>query len=565
MLEGPRAQAQARGARARDSSPPAPPTLTDSEDTPSPGAPADRQRRPLSGAPTPGELLAAPALPCKGKMPADPELAAPAVASSGAPELTGSALSTPGQRSARGDPAGSGPARRLIIPEGPAEAAGSGGPGCASRGEGSVELGTGERAGGVGNQYLQGRERALGEAVGEATRSAAALDHIMARKLSARKRARLDEAAGGAGCSGSRVQAGTSMAEEDGGMQGAVRVDELLEMIAQAGDQRLLQEARERASAGAAAAATAGDAGAAVELAGLESNGVAGAHVLPAEAADTGAPVLQIRGWRRSLVRALSPQARASGVAAASRDREPRAAANDDGRTDTDQADGGLALRASGGNGDSHTDASTAGSPSTPDGRGRSTNINASASRLAWRVDVSAECSGLGFGLAFLVSQDSEVMDLLSLDLPPAAQLALAPVLRGGADARGGLDVQEVLRTVAVYGAVAARRRDILQEAAGRHARNASMSHTRAPLDYARVRFRGDGPRGSGAAVDVEWDVVVGTDGVVTDDVNIQVWAPEGLSQVEATALVDKMKRLWEAVCVLKGPASALSVLVALL
>ena len=430
MLEGPRAQAQARGARARDSSPPAPPTLTDSEDTPSPGAPADRQRRPLSGAPTPGELLAAPALPCKGKMPADPELAAPAVASSGAPELTGSALSTPGQRSARGDPAGSGPARRLVIPEGPAEAAGSGGPGCASRGEGSVELGTGERAGGVGNQYLQGRERALGEAVGEATRSAAALDHIMARKLSARKRARLDEAAGGAGCSGSRVQAGTSMAEEDGGMQGAVRVDELLEMIAQAGDQRLLQEARERASAGAAAAATAGDAGAAVELAGLESNGVAGAHVLPAEAADTGAPVLQIRGWRRSLVRALSPQARASGVAAASRDREPRAAANDDGRTDTDQADGGLALRASGGNGDSHTDASTAGSPSTPDGRGRSTN--ASASRLAWRVDVSAECSGLGFGLAFLVSQDSEVMDLLALDLPPAAQLALAPMLRGG-------------------------------------------------------------------------------------------------------------------------------------
>ena len=565
MLEGPREQAQERGARARDSSPPAPPTPTDSEDTPSPGAPADRQRRPLSGAPTPGELLAAPALQCKGKMPADPELAAPAVASSGTPELTGPALSTPGQRSARAHPAGSGPAKRLVIREGPAEAAGSGGPGCASRGEGSVDLGTGERAGGVGNEYLQGRERALGEAVGEATRSAAALDHITARKLSARKRARHDEAAGGAGCSGSRVQAGTSMAEEEGGMQGAVRVDELLEMIAQAGDQRLLQEARERASAGAAAAAaTAGDPGTAAGLAGLESNGMAGAHA--AESAGTGAHVLQIRGWRRSLVRALPAQARASGAAAASRDREPRAAAVDDGRADTAQADGGFELRASGGTADTHTGAGTAGAPSTPDGRGRSAN-NASASRLAWRVDVSAECSGLGFSLAFLVSQDSEELDLLSLDLPPAAQLALAPVLRGGADARGGLDVQEVVRTVAVYGAVAARRREVLEEAAGRHSHsgNASMSHTRAPHDYARVRFRGDGPRGSGAAVDVEWDVVVGTDGIVSDDVNIQVWAPEGLSQGEAAELVDKMKRLWEAVCVLKGPASALSVLVALL
>ena len=42
-------------------------------------------------------------------------------------------------------------------------------------------------------------------------------------------------------------------------------------------------------------------------------------------------------------------------------------------------------------------------------------------------------------------------------------------------------------------------------------------------------------------------------------------WAPGELSGDEALAFVDKVKRLWEKVLMLKGPASALDVLLGLI
>lgn len=65
--------------------------------------------------------------------------------------------------------------------------------------------------------------------------------------------------------------------------------------------------------------------------------------------------------------------------------------------------------------------------------------------------------------------------------------------------------------------------------------------------------------------IDVRWTINVSPDGTVTEDTEVLPWAPGDMSEEEALTLVDKIKKLWEKILVLKGPASALDVLLGLL
>ena len=60
----------------------------------------------------------------------------------------------------------------------------------------------------------------------------------------------------------------------------------------------------------------------------------------------------------------------------------------------------------------------------------------------------------------------------------------------GGAGDEGeGRDLQEVIRSLSVYGAVARRRSAVLQEAAQRYRHGVSASHTAGPHDFSSMRF----------------------------------------------------------------------------
>lgn len=58
----------------------------------------------------------------------------------------------------------------------------------------------------------------------------------------------------------------------------------------------------------------------------------------------------------------------------------------------------------------------------------------------------------------------------------------------GGGEGEGR-DLQEVIRSLSVYGAVARRRSAVLQEAAQRHRHGVSASHTAGPHDFSSMRF----------------------------------------------------------------------------
>jgi hypothetical protein len=65
--------------------------------------------------------------------------------------------------------------------------------------------------------------------------------------------------------------------------------------------------------------------------------------------------------------------------------------------------------------------------------------------------------------------------------------------------------------------------------------------------------------------IDVRWTINVSPDGTVTEDTEIEPWAPDDMTEEEALTFVEKMKNLWEKVLMLKGPSSALDVLLGLM
>ena len=92
--------------------------------------------------------------------------------------------------------------------------------------------------------FLQGRKRALGEALGDVSKSSAALHDVIARSGKRQER-------GGDWCSGShrRDEAleGSSARRREAQRAGDGGLEELLECMARAGDERLMWEARTRA------------------------------------------------------------------------------------------------------------------------------------------------------------------------------------------------------------------------------------------------------------------------------------------------------------------------------
>ncbi len=65
--------------------------------------------------------------------------------------------------------------------------------------------------------------------------------------------------------------------------------------------------------------------------------------------------------------------------------------------------------------------------------------------------------------------------------------------------------------------------------------------------------------------IDVRWTIDVSPDGTVTEDAQVEPWAPPDMTEREALMFVEKMKKLWDKVLMLKGPSSALDVLLGLM
>ena len=74
-----------------------------------------------------------------------------------------------------------------------------------------------------------------------------------------------------------------------------------------------------------------------------------------------------------------------------------------------------------------------------------------------------------------------------------------------------------------------------------------------------------DGGWGEGVMIDLRWSIVVSGEGAVSEDIAIEPWAPQDLEEEAALLLVCKLKKLWSSLLMLKGPASALHVILSLL
>ncbi len=74
-----------------------------------------------------------------------------------------------------------------------------------------------------------------------------------------------------------------------------------------------------------------------------------------------------------------------------------------------------------------------------------------------------------------------------------------------------------------------------------------------------------DGGWGGGVTIDLRWSIVVSGEGAVSEDIEIEPWAPQDLEEEAALLLVCKLKQLWSSLLMLKGPASALHVILSLL
>jgi hypothetical protein len=251
--------------------------------------------------------------------------------------------------------------------------------------------GGGGTGAGSAMNFLDGRKRQLGEAMEDVAKSSAALNDIIAR--SRKRRGGCGESRS-ASCHGAARESGSAHAEEGREVAGGARggrgedlVEELLESILRAGDERLSSEARSRAASSAAAqlqlpptvsAATAASSSSAAAAAAAPESATASGHAdRGASAPDaweggdgiasSGDALLLVTNWSRSLVR----------------------------RAD---ASGGW-----GGGG------AVAG--------GRSGGVGGGLEGLVWRVRVSGICWRVTFALSFLVHGNSDMVQLETVEV----------------------------------------------------------------------------------------------------------------------------------------------------
>ena len=247
--------------------------------------------------------------------------------------------------------------------------------------------GTGAGAAGSAMNFLDERKRQLGEAMEDVAKSSAALDEIIVRS---RKRRGGCGESWSASCHGAARESGIAHTEEgrEGaggarGGRGADLVEELLESILRAGDERLSSEARSRAASSAAAqlqlpptasAAAVTSSSAAAAAAAAPASATASGHAdRGASAPDaweggdgmasSGDALLLVTNWSRCLVR----------------------------RADASGGGGGGGAIA-GGRG----------------GRG---------SEMVWRVRVSGICSRVTFALSFLVHGNADMVQLETVEV----------------------------------------------------------------------------------------------------------------------------------------------------
>jgi len=416
--------------------------------------------------------------PCKGKMPAEepegpggtedrPSLASASHAVGGGPVHI----------RAPAAPAGSGPTKMLRAEQAPLRGLTGGDVSSESArgGAGSASVVSTDSPG-----FLEGRKRKLEEALGDACKSLDSLDDLISRGK--RRGGR------GSDCCAYLSPEGCSRdCTRERRVVGAEAMEELLETIARAGDERLLREARSRTEAAAEASSHHAEGPSAAASYGAVSHGPSisdprqhdaqapgGEFDVLAPRLEPSAERFEITRWRRSLVRRVS----SGGVAGS--ECEPGGDARDGG---TSGAAGGVSLM--------------------------------------WRVQVSGACSGLPFSLSFLVSQQADSLQLEGLEVDPCAAVEMAPLLQsvnagrraeggaagggasaaparsggemgsrgdGGSREEGGC-LQDVIRSLSLYGEVARRRSDVLEQAAQRFRSTVRTTQAGGPLDFSSVRF----------------------------------------------------------------------------
>jgi len=82
-------------------------------------------------------------------------------------------------------------------------------------------------------------------------------------------------------------------------------------------------------------------------------------------------------------------------------------------------------------------------------------------------------------------------LQLEGLEVDPCAAVEMAPLLQSvnaGRRAEGG-GLQDVIRSLSLYGEVARRRSDVLEQAAQRFRSTVRTTQAGGPLDFSSVRF----------------------------------------------------------------------------
>jgi len=273
-------------------------------------------------------------------------------------------------------------------------------------GDGGASGGSGTEAdaGGAAMNFLQGRKRQLGEALEDVARSSAALDDMMAR--SRKRRGGCGESTRSGSCHSAAREDSGAYAEDGGEWAGGTHggreadlVEELLESILRAGDERVASQARSRAAASApplhlplppaAAAGPSSSSAAAAAAAAAPAAAAARSRATQAEewsdvsTSSSQDALVRVTNWSRSLVRRVRGDTWAP-------DRGP-AAAN------------GLGAAAFEGNGGAEAG-----------GVGRR---GGGWEGLVWRVCVSGSCSGCAFRLSFLVNSSAESVELETVEV----------------------------------------------------------------------------------------------------------------------------------------------------